>query len=515
MPRAAGALLLIVLVTSAAAATESPADVPRRVMGVDPVVLARMNALGDSVGETLKTQIEGGDAEAVKTTLKAGMAKAPHPLEWRFVFGNVLYVMGEVEAALTEHRAAMADADIASLAAFNVLADLAALRRVDEACAARAGVPSGSDDAPAAIALNAWLDLRCGKPARGRDAVARMRRENHSLMEEILVHLFGQLGRYSVRRHALDAQAAAGSLDVGRARAELEFCGDFADPWHATIRMDDAHDRFEALAKSHPADCALAGRSAVTEIIRVERAHRDPHPAAEYDAARRRLAPFVTSGPACPEVVEAQAMLMEDDAPNAVAPRIAFLESAAKHFPDSVEVRLLLLDAYAIGPDEGARRATIEAAAARFPDSVYPFVRLALIAASGPAGPAGAIPILRKGLTARPDDTALNLLLALFLLDLRRFDDAVSPAARYLAVLLETRASHDDWAPGVSLLSSALDRSSPWPEDAKQHRALLDRLRGNHTLSPGPLRSSNGCTDVAKWPTQVPVWFRPAIAYGR
>jgi hypothetical protein len=140
-------------------------------------------------------------------------------------------------------------------------------------------------------------------------------------------------------------------------------------------------------------------------------------------------------------------------------------------------------------------------------------VRLALLDASRDGGSALAVEHLRRGLAGSPEDPSLNFLMAMFLMDLGRFEEAVGPASRYLARLLETRISHQDWNSAVALLAAALDRKTPWPQDAAARAQRLQDLRGGFTLSPSRVRSSHGCTDGMTQPTQVPVHFRPKLAY--
>ena len=498
----AAGILSLALGVAAGAVTPSASNVPTPSPN-DPM-------------ERLMEALRSGDVAAVELLAAEGKRAGAKGLALRLAAGNGFFNLGEPERALQEHRAASQDPEQGGEARLETAIDLMVLRRYDQMCEAIAEISRGAQKGGGGMgspAMYAYSLLRCGRPADALELLQNVYRSGHSSAEEALAQIFGQLQRFQRYEHDLAARAGKGSAELvaKRARGELYLCGDYANPWGPELYHRKAAEQFRAASGAEANRCALAGRIAVAEILDAENRKRASLSANDLASAETALGPHLRE-PGCAEAAEAAAIYRKDARPKDQAERVRFLETATTKFPSDRGLRDLLLDEYRSQGAEAAKRAALEEAVRAFPDDPYPFFRLAMVEMRDPGRSAEAIAWLRKGLAIRPDSMQLNLGLAVALLKGKEFTQAVAPASRYLAGLLETRTYHHDWDRGMALLSSALNRKSPWsdaPEKAAEEWKDFLASGGPHDDF---FQSGHGCfTPAAGVVLEVPAWFRPDL----
>jgi hypothetical protein len=92
----------------------------------------------------------------------------------------------------------------------------------------------------------------------------------------------------------------------------------------------------------------------------------------------------------------------------------------------------------------------------------------------------------------------------------KNYKDAVEPAVRVLAGLLETQNYHHGWEPGMALLRGALDAKPPLPAGTEWPQVLHDLEGLGLAAQAGLFRSSYGCFASGRGSVSMPdEWFAP------
>ena len=426
--------------------------------------------------------------------------------------GNFLFALGEPRKAYDEHLAAMESVPLVPLALWEAVVDLLAMRRFPEACQLFTKLPPEQLKGSGTEAIHADLLLRCGQPEQALRIMTAFMPDRHSSAEEGLATVFGEQQRFAAYRLKLEQRLASapGEAAVGRALGELLLCGDFSNPWQPRHHYEEAIQTFGELGKSAAGGCAVTGRAAVAEMLRVERASRGSLRAEDLRTAWSLLEPLLRDGPACEEVAEAHYLYLDMVQRQDTATIARTLRQATARFPNAPYFRRLLLDLYRLEGTEADHRGEIEEAIARFPTDWFAYSRLAALEVQRRNLP-GAVQWLKNGLNQAPDSLPLNYLLGMLYLKDNRFDDATQVAARHLASLMETQIHHHDWDRGRGLLRHSLAKESPWPkEEQEAWRQLTELFRGPSVH--GEWRAAHGCfSSGASMVATVPEWFKPQV----
>lgn len=453
----------------------------------------------------IEASMKRGDLRELNNLIEKAKAGSNNSPQVQLVSGNALFYLGEFDAALKEHKGAMASPELRNQAQLEAMIDLTAMRKWSEACQSLNELPDQLLQPPQISILKADLLLHCGKREQGLSLVKQLYSHEHSAAEEGLAHVFGQLNRYSKYKTDIEynSKIKKNDLKLGQAEAELLMCGDYVNPWMPKTNRKKAAEKYEELHKLSPESCPIVGRFAVLTLWNAEAKTQSKLDREDLEKSHILLNPFLKDGPACVEVAEAQYVYLADINQGEPEAKIQWLETSKKRFPNSRTLNDLLIEEYRLTKRESENRGVLEKSVKDDPDDWFPYVRLALLDLNEKDEYKKSIAWLNQGLEIIPDSTALNYLLSLIYLKSQRYTQAVEPSARFLAGLLETRIYHADWQSGILALQNSIDHKAPFPENPSEKLGLNPKYLMNNHGCFSPSVSKVGITSIAMRPEVV------------